>query len=217
MWLDVPGACTAAPGPHPPRAPSGISTCSVSGTREVAGGLRLQDRKTHRDFAEAPILSSPPSPPRAPGLAPSVRPPTAPSAPAGSPGCLRAGKLSGASRPRAPVGRPLLQGSLAQPTAAAAARPSPLTGSSPSSHLSAHGAPRAPLVRAASGRRGPGYVSGDARPRPAATPPREATPPESLQEPTLAVASHARHVALRGQRIFLSPRAFHLPGRTTPL
>lgn len=129
---------SARPTSSPRPAAALRSTCSISGTREVAGWLRLQDRKTHRDFPEAPIRSSPPSPPRAPGLAPSVRP-RPPLLPQDPPPRLPAGgkTLSGASRPRAPVRRPLPQGSLAQPTAAAAARPSPLTGSSRSSHLSA--------------------------------------------------------------------------------
>lgn len=136
----------AAPCPHPPRAflrpRSGPPEASPGPGRWPADS-GLQDRKTHRDFPEAPILSSPVPLHRAPlgSLPPSVHRPLSsrrtPRLPAG-------GKTpSGASRPPAPVGRPLLQGSLAQPTATAA-RPSPLTGTSPSSHFSAHSVPRAP-------------------------------------------------------------------------
>lgn len=162
-WLDVHGACTAEPGPHPPRATSPAalgSTCSISGTREVASGLRLQDRKTHRDFPEAPILSSPAPAPlhRAPlvSLPPSGHNPLSSRR---TPGCLRAGKLCqvppapglpsdvrsywGASLSQLPQPRAPLHSPARAPAAilALTARPGP-----PSSD--------------ASGRQGPGYVSG---------------------------------------------------------
>lgn len=138
----------AGPRPHPPRAllrpRSGPPEASLGPGRWPADS-GLQDRKTHRDFPEAPILSSPAPAPlhRAPlgSLPPSVHSPLSPRR---NPRLPAGGKTpSDASRPLAPIGRPLLQGSLAQPTAAAA-RPSPLTGTSPSSHLSAHSAPRIP-------------------------------------------------------------------------
>lgn len=142
----------AAPGPHPPipltlpPPPAALrSTCSISGTREVASGLRAagpQDAPRLPRGANSKFAGAGASPPRAPWLAPSVcpQPPLLsqdPPAACGRENSVRCLPPPGSRPTSAPTG------SLAQPTAAAA-RPPPLTRTSPSSHLSAHSAPRAP-------------------------------------------------------------------------
>lgn len=79
-WSEVHGACTAAPGPHPPRAPaSGRAPLHLQHPRYPGGGRRSpaagpQHAPRLARGANSKFAGAGASPPRAPWLAPSVRP-----------------------------------------------------------------------------------------------------------------------------------------------
>lgn len=217
----------AAPGLHPPipltlpPPPAALrSTCSISGTREVASGLRAagpQDAPRLPRGANSKFAGAGASPPRAPWLAPSVcpQPPLLsqdPPAACGRENSVRCLPPPGSRPTSAPTGSqpPQPRAPLHSPARARAA-------------ILALTARPGPPSSAAAGRHGPGrrqqrrdhahshaHVRGHA-------PWLFGVSGAGIEERACWPSSvPLRHMALRGRQKLLSGRAFHLPQPSRP-